>query len=199
MAEEQKDDRTSTEELEEIASSPPAPDEYPEGQAEELIENAPVEPNGVEKAVAAAHDDTEKLAEAATVQAFGGAVDAVQNAIESIPPAPEHPEEALAHDHHGDTIAIFGLELPYPLYTVIFFALGALTIIEVLFAEIFYSVEAIKIPVLLGIAFAKASLVVIFYMHLNTDSRIFALTLAVPLGIALLSTLFLLSIPAGSY
>lgn len=113
-------------------------------------------------------------------------------------------DDHAAHDAHAmmlsDTTTLFGRELPYPIYTLVFFALGVLTLTEVILAELLMDVEVVKVPVLLGIATAKALLVVIFYMHLNTDSRVFALTLFIPVGIALLSTLFLLSVPhSASY
>ncbi len=209
MADEQKqpeeeiqpEDAVSREELEEIAASVPPPDEYPKGQADELEEAleeaADGEPDILEKGVAAAYRATEEAEEAAPVQAFDSAVSGIQAAIESIPGAPEHPQEALADAHLHDTTVLFGRTLNFPIYTVVFFALGALTIIEVLLAEILSGVEVIKIPVLLSIATIKAALVVIFYMHLNTDSRVFAVTFIVPVVIALLSVLFLLGIPTG--
>ncbi|MDZ4670136.1 MAG: cytochrome C oxidase subunit IV family protein [Phototrophicales bacterium] len=110
----------------------------------------------------------------------------------------EHTEHA--HDAHAETLAptttILGMTFPVPLYTAVFFILGALTIIEVLLAEIIDG--DIKIPLLLGIAVAKGTLVVMFYMHLKTDSRAFALAFIVPLILAILSILFLIAVPSGS-
>ncbi|MFW5692220.1 MAG: cytochrome C oxidase subunit IV family protein [Chloroflexota bacterium] len=210
MAEENKPEETTEEtgqptgeQIEDLAHTAPAPAEYPEGQAEEMAEHMPVEPNVVEKTVIQAMEETEELSDSAPSQAFDSAVSAVQEGIESIPGAPEHKEEAVMNvDLHGETTVLMGRTLPYPIYTVVFFALGILTLAEVLLAEIFNALdlEIVKVPVLLGIATAKALLVVIFYMHLNTDSRVFALSLAVPVGIALLSTLFLVAIPhTGGY
>lgn len=96
------------------------------------------------------------------------------------------------HDEHSDTTVVFGRLLPFPLYTVVFFALGILTIIEVVIGSLD---GGLKIPLLLGIAGVKAYLVVYFYMHLKTDSRIFALVLLVPLFVALVSMLFVLMTP----
>lgn len=121
----------------------------------------------------------------------------VAEATETTAGVAEHHD---AHDHHSDTTILFGRELPYPIYTVVFFALAILTFTEVILAELLSEIEVVKIPILLGIATAKALLVVIFYMHLKDDSRIFALTLAIPVGIALLSVFFLLSVPhTGGY
>lgn len=109
-------------------------------------------------------------------------------------------EHASGHDElHSDETVLFGRTFPFPIYTLVFFGLAILTITEVIMAELLGGIEPVKVVVLLGIAIAKALLVVIYYMHLNTDSRIFAISLAVPVGIALLSTLFLVAIPSGGY
>lgn len=113
----------------------------------------------------------------------------------------EHTEENHAHDAHAETLAptttILGITLPMPLYTTVFSILAVLTVTEVLLAEIIDG--DIKIPLLLGIAVAKGALVVMFYMHLKTDSRAFALAFIVPLVLAILSTLFLIAMPTGGY
>jgi len=110
--------------------------------------------------------------------------------------------ESHAHEAHAETLApttkILGMTIPMPLYTTVFMILGVLTVTEVLLAEAIDS--DLKIPLLLGIAVAKGALVVMFYMHLKTDSRAFALAFLVPLGLAILSTLFLISVPStGGY
>lgn len=114
----------------------------------------------------------------------------------------EHQEETHHHDAHAETLApttkLLGMTLPMPLYTTVFSILAVLTMIEVLLAEIIES--DIKIPLLLGIAVAKGALVVMFYMHLKTDSRAFVLAFLVPLGLAILSSLFLIAVPStGGY
>jgi cytochrome c oxidase subunit IV len=43
----------------------------------------------------------------------------------------------------------------------------------------------------------KAGLVVWFYMHLNRDTRLFMLTLLLPVIVGLLSALYLLTVPTG--
>lgn len=201
MTEQDNKPEMTDEELQEVARSVPAPDEYPEGQAEDLqarVEELDDGPNGLEQASVAALEATKDAEEAAPVQAFDQAVTAIEEAIETVGAVPTTPEEAHADAHHGDTTVIFGREYPVPVYTAVFATLGLLTVIEVLIAEII-SAEVIKIPLLLGIAVAKAGLVVIFYMHLNTDSRIFALTLAVPVGLALLSVFYLLGVNPTGY
>lgn len=88
-----------------------------------------------------------------------------------------------------------GRELPFPVYTVVYGGLALLTLIEVGISQI--SLAGLNIPILLVIAFFKAGLVVWFYMHLNTDSRIFAITLIIPLIMVIIATLFLMIVPTG--
>ncbi len=85
-----------------------------------------------------------------------------------------------------------------PVYTAVFGALAILTVLEVIVAEIFAD-PAIRITLLLGMAVVKAGLVMYFYMHLREDSRIFAAAILIPIGVALLSVLFLLAVPATGY
>lgn len=104
------------------------------------------------------------------------------------------------HDAHAEALAetttMFGRTFPYPLYTVIFGILGVLTVSEILIAEIFSS--WVKTLVLLAFAFAKAALVVMYYMHLKTDSKIFTYVLLLPVAIVTISLLFLLIVPYGA-
>lgn len=113
-------------------------------------------------------------------------------------------DTAVQHDAHHDahaealaeTSTFFGRTFPFPLYTVIFGALAILTVGEILIAEIFTS--WFKIVVLLAFALVKAALVVIYYMHLKTDSKIFTLVLLVPVFIVTISLMFLLVVPYGA-
>lgn len=100
------------------------------------------------------------------------------------------------HEDHGDVTVIMGREIPLPLYTVVFLGLGILTVIEVLIGGI---EGVLRIPLLLGFAAVKAYLVVYYYMHLKTDSRVFAIVLAVPVFVAIVSMLFALATPPGNY
>jgi len=106
------------------------------------------------------------------------------------------------HDHaHSDTVIlpVIGSVTVYGgIYTVIFVALGILTILEVALAEIFADAGAVKIVALLGIGVAKSVLVIMYYMHLKDDNPIFTVILVVPMLITLLSVLYLLAVPVAS-
>jgi cytochrome c oxidase subunit 4 len=107
--------------------------------------------------------------------------------------------ETTHDDHaHSDTVTlpVLGtLTVAGGIYTVVFVALGVLTLIEVLIGG--FPEGFVKIVALLAIAVLKALLVIIFYMHLRTDNRLFAVVLALPLVIVLLSILYLLAVPIG--
>jgi cytochrome c oxidase subunit 4 len=107
-------------------------------------------------------------------------------------------EATTTAHHHSDRTVLFGREIPLPVYTVVFGVLGVLTAIEVVLAELLPS-GAVKIALLVGIAIGKALLVMLFYMHLREDSRLFAVAITLPLFIGLLSAMFLLSVPSGGY
>jgi caa(3)-type oxidase subunit IV len=174
------------------------PDEYQDNQAEALEENIGEE-NIVDQAFVKTIEKTEEIAEdSEAVQSFSRGVSDLEAGIEAVGGPPETPQEALVHAHFEDTTVVFGRTLPYPIYTVVFFALGASTLLEVLIAEII-QVQWLKIPLLLIIALFKAALVVIFYMHLREDSRIFTVTLILPLVVALVSMLYLLGVPSRGY
>ena len=119
--------------------------------------------------------------------------------------------ESAHDDHHSDTVVILGREITVEggIYTVVFGALGILTIIEVLLAELLTGMgagaadggflTAIKAFLLLGLAVVKSTLVVWFYMHLKDDNKIFALVILLPLLIAALSVIFVLAVPPTGY
>ncbi len=107
---------------------------------------------------------------------------------------------AESHDthHHSDTVNLgfTTVTVPGGIYTVVFVILGILTAIEVLLAET-TNAEAFAIALLLTLAISKAVLVVMYYMHLKDDSRLFSLSLIVPLVIAILSVLYLIGVPVS--
>ena len=77
-------------------------------------------------------------------------------------------------------------------YLAVFIALGILTAIEIAIAS--FLPESVRIPILLFLAFVKAALVALFYMHLRNDSRLFAFFFV--MAIFLLAIPFVLSLLA---
>ncbi len=110
-----------------------------------------------------------------------------------------HDSEAQVEDahEHDDNFSFVGRTFPVPVYTGVFVLLGVLTIIEVLISQLPHG--TILIALLLGLAVFKAGLVVWFYMHLNTDNRIFLVCLLIPTILVIISILFLSSVPGYSY
>jgi len=87
-----------------------------------------------------------------------------------------------------------GIPHKQPNYVGIFFALAALTLIEI--GVTFTPLP--RIPILLPLAIFKAALVVLFYMHLRFDRRVFSLIflIGVLMGISLiLAFIFLFGPP----
>jgi cytochrome c oxidase subunit 4 len=155
----------------------------------EFAKNAPVE------AADQIREAAERAESTPVVEAFQAAKDALTEGVERIaPPPPAHKEEAQAHYVSGTT-EVLGRVIPLPVYTVVFGALAVLTLLEVGLSQLPHGF--LSIPLLLGLATAKAGLVVWFYMHLNHDSRIFALTLAIPMMMVVIATLFLMLVPTG--
>jgi len=64
-----------------------------------------------------------------------------------------------------------------PNYLLVFVALAALTAIEV---AVTYVPGIPQAPVLLTMSLAKALLVILYFMHLRSDSRWFALVFIIP-------------------
>jgi cytochrome c oxidase subunit IV len=169
--------------------------EYTPGESEKL----PEPENAVDQALISGYKAAEEAAETSpVVQGFDAAVTALQDAVDKVPGAPETRTEAYA-EHHSDTVDIMGRKITVPggIYTVVFGALGVATIVEVLLAGL--PRGFLTIPVMLSLAIVKAVLVVMYYMHLRTDSRIFTAVLLLPILVALASMLFLLAVPMTGY
>lgn len=112
-----------------------------------------------------------------------------------------HAEDA--HDAHKETLLPYtdflGRRFKMPLYTVIFLTLGVITVVEVAIAEIFSRDFFLTVPLLVVLSLAKAILVVLYYMHLKEDSRIFAAALLLPVFVGFVATFFLLAVPPTGY
>ncbi len=65
----------------------------------------------------------------------------------------------------------------HPKYLLVFLALAALTMLEL---AVFYLPEHLRPVALLSLSFIKALLVILYFMHLKTDSRWFAFIFLVP-------------------
>ncbi|MEO8500884.1 MAG: cytochrome C oxidase subunit IV family protein [Vicinamibacteria bacterium] len=103
--------------------------------------------------------------------------------------APTEPE-ALHEEHHGPTVKM---------YFAIFFALATLTVVTVLAARFdFAPMMGVQMGgfvnniVALGIAVTKASLVVLFFMHVKYESKLVGL--AVVASVIWLSFLILITL-----
>lgn len=72
-------------------------------------------------------------------------------------------------------------------YGIVFIALVIFTAIEV---AVSYLPENIRIPVLIVLAVIKAALIVLYFMHLKSDSRLY--TLFVIIGVVLVSPIALI-------
>jgi caa(3)-type oxidase subunit IV len=70
-------------------------------------------------------------------------------------------------------------------YFMVFIALALLTLAELLVTY----VPVIKIPLLAGLATAKAMLVIAFYMHLRWEKRIYPAFFTFPVIVAILTAL----------
>jgi len=169
----------------------------------------PIDPNNPPAPIAEQADQTvrelretpvDDPAQAQVEAVLNKPIEALEDAANQLDRAttPQTPAESLAPTHHRNETHLAGRVIPMPLYTVVFITLGAITLLEVLIAEIVPEGIVKTVP-LVVLSLAKAVMVVLFYMHLKEDSRIFAITLIVPLLIALVSALFLLSVPITGY
>ncbi len=75
-------------------------------------------------------------------------------------------------------------------YLLVFFALAALTVMEILVTQF----PLPHAPILISLSVIKAALVALFYMHLRTDHRVFSafFGLGILLGIAMLVSFVIL-------
>lgn len=158
---------------------------------------------GMEQAVSEAYAASEDLTRTEAVQKWDEGLTKVQDNLEAKADALGTAGVVLPSQHHdelSDTVNIFGRTITVPggIYTVVFGVLGALTLLEVLLAEILTD-GAAKVLSLVSIAMAKSALVILFYMHLRSENRLLWAVLLLPLAITLLSILYLIAVPSQGY
>jgi hypothetical protein len=170
--------------IREIRAETVPPREMPEGAKELRQSETPAD-------VAARRDIEDALNK--PIEAIEDAVNAMDRATQ-----PQHPADVQAHVIPNTTNVFGRFTINMPIYDVVFISLAIFTAIEVVLAEILPA-SAVLIFILMAIAFVKAIHVVLYYMHLIWDSRLFWATLLIPFFIALLGLIYLLAIPATSY
>lgn len=129
-------------------------------------------------------------------------LDHLEHDIEDLEkPVVEDADEKHDHALHSDTVTlprVGKVTVPGGLYTVVFVVLAVVTIVEVLLAESPLP-NVIAFPLLAALSIGKAVLVVLYYMHLMEDSRIFAWAFGLPLGMAGMIIIFLLIMNPFAY
>ena len=91
-------------------------------------------------------------------------------------------------------------EASHPTVGVYLRVAAALVILTVLEVGVFYvpAFHPVLVPVLLVLSAAKFTLVVMFYMHLKTDSRLFSFLFGAPLVLAVVVLVALLLLFLGA-
>jgi cytochrome c oxidase subunit 4 len=114
-------------------------------------------------------------------------------------------DAAHAHDHdhdHGDhghaaaahaPGAVHGHKPNIKEYLIIFAVLTALTILEVVLAQVPGISKKLLAIALVGLALTKAAIVGLYYMHLKSETRVLKLTVALPLAAPTLYALVLMT------
>jgi len=152
----------------------------------------------VAKEVKVAESPDVREARRATEETLNKPIEAIEDTVNAADMADQakatfHP---LPHAIADDTV-LFGYTIPLPLYTVIYAGLAIITLLEVIISSFPHSIFT-TIPLIL-FSITKAVTVILFYMHLREDSRIFAFAIILPMFIALVASIFLLSVPPGNY
>ena len=110
---------------------------------------------------------------------------------------PDHTHDEHGHDGHGHGHAHApGGVAPkshVKEYLVIFAVLTALTILEVVLAQIPGISKKLLALALVGLAVTKAGIVALYYMHLKSETRVLKLTVALPLAAPTIYALVLMT------
>lgn len=135
--------------------------------------------------------DTAKKAEPVAEKSSAKA-EPVARVKEELAKADEHDHAHDDHDHahHGHAHAAaahapgaaHGHKPNIKEYMVIFAVLTALTVLEVVLAQIPGISKHLLGVALVGLALTKAAIVGLYYMHLKSETRVLKLTVALPLA-----------------
>jgi caa(3)-type oxidase subunit IV len=145
--------------------------------------------------------ETSPAAETAPAAAPMAAVWAAARASHADTPAPQAARPLLSSlidetpDKNGTIV--LGRTVHMPMYTVVFATLAVITLVEVIISELPEGLLGTLSLALLSLI--KAVLVVLFYMHLRNDSRIFIIALILPIVVSIIATMFLLAVPTTGY
>ncbi len=105
--------------------------------------------------------------------------------------AAPHDDHDHDHDHapgghaasaHGPSAALAAHPSHVKEYLVIFVILAALTLLEVVLAQIPGISKGLLAAALVGLALTKAAIVALYYMHLKSETKVLKLTVALPLA-----------------
>jgi caa(3)-type oxidase subunit IV len=133
--------------------------------------------------------DTAKKAVTATDKS-SAKTEPVARVSEEVVKASDHAHDDHDHDHAGHAHAAaahapgaaHGHKPNIKEYMVIFAVLTALTVLEVVIAQVPGISKKLLAIALVGLAVTKAGIVGLYYMHLKSETRVLKLTVAVPLA-----------------
>ena len=133
--------------------------------------------------------DTAKKAAPATEKSSAKA-EAVARVSEEVAEAHDHAHADHDHAHAGHAHAAaahapgaaHGHKPNIKEYMIIFAVLTALTVLEVVIAQIPGISKKLLAVALVGLAVTKAGIVGLYYMHLKSETRVLKLTVALPLA-----------------
>ena len=142
--------------------------------------------------------DTAKKAAPATEKSSAKA-ELVARVSEEIAKASDHAHDDHAHAGHAHAAAAHapgaahGHKPNIKEYMVIFAVLTALTVLEVVIAQIPGISRKLLAVALVGLAVTKAGIVGLYYMHLKSETRVLKLTVALPLAAPTIYALVLMA------
>ena len=133
--------------------------------------------------------DTAKKAAPATEKSSAKA-EPVARVSEEVVKASDHAHDDHDHAHAGHAHAAavhapgaaHGHKPNIKEYMIIFAVLTALTVLEVVIAQVPGISKKLLAVALVGLAVTKAGIVGLYYMHLKSETRVLKLTVALPLA-----------------